>query len=77
MATVNLDETDVNLYSLLERVEAGEEVVIVRNGDTVAKLTPVRKRGRPQPDVFKGKFVLTDSFFDPLPEEELKLWEGE
>ena len=24
----------------------------------------------------KGKFVVPDSFFDPLPEEELALWEG-
>ncbi len=78
MATVNLDEAEVSLHNLLERVEAGEEVVIVRNGETVAKLVsvPKRKWGERQPDVLKGKFVLPDSFFDPLPEEELKLWEG-
>ncbi len=78
MATVNLDEAEVSLHNLLERVEAGEEVVIVRNGETVAKLVsvPKRKWGERQPDTLKGKFVLPDSFFDPLPEEELKLWEG-
>ena len=78
MATVNLDEAEVSLHNLLERVEAGEEVTIVRHGDTVAKLVsiPKRKWGKRQPDTLKGKIVIPDSFFDPLPEEELKLWEG-
>ena len=25
----------------------------------------------------KGKLVIDDSFFDPLPEAELRAWEGE
>ena len=37
MATMNLDEAEVSLHNLLERVEAGEEVTIVRHGETVAK----------------------------------------
>ena len=40
-------------------------------------LSRLLKRGRPQPGAFKGKVVLPDSFFDPLPEEELKAWEGD
>ena len=78
MATVNLDEMGVNLYSLLERVEAGEEVTIARNGKPVAKLTPVRERvrGKRQFGSMKGLIKFDDSFFDPLPEEELKAWEG-
>ena len=76
MATVNVHEAKTNLSRLLKQVEAGEEVIIARNGRPVARLTPVRQRVQPRPDVLKGKFVLPDSFFDPLPEEELKLWEG-
>ena len=78
MATVNLDEMGVNLYSLLERVEAGEEVTIARNGKPVAKLTPVRERvrGKRQFGSMKGLIKFDDSFFDPLPEEGLKAWEG-
>ena len=34
-------------------------------------------RGERRPDVLKGKVVIPDSFSDPLPEEELKSWEGE
>ena len=37
----------------------------------------VESRGERRPDVFKGRVVIPDSFLDPLPEEELKSWEGE
>ena len=77
MITVNVHEAKANLSRLLAQVESGEEVIIARNGKPVARLAPVQKRGKPQTDVFKGKFVLPDSFFDPLPEEELKAWEGD
>ena len=77
MITVNVREAKTNLSRLLAQVESGEEVIIVRNGKPVARLAPVQKRGKPHTDVFKGKFVLPDSFFDPLPEEELKAWEGD
>lgn len=78
MATVNLDEADVSVHNLLERVAAGEEVVIVRNGETVAKLVsvPRRKWGKRQFGSMKGLIKLDDSFFDPLPDEELAAWEG-
>ena len=34
-------------------------------------------RAERSPDALKGKVVIPDSFVDPLPEEELKSWEGE
>ena len=76
MVTVNVHEAKTNLSQLLKQVEAGEEVIIARNGKPVARLVPAQKRGRPQPDVFKGQIFITDSFFAPLPEEELQAWEG-
>ena len=76
MPTVNVHEAKTHLSRLLAQVEAGEEVTIARNGKPVARLVQARDQGRPQPDVFKGKVVVPDSFFDPLPEEELRLWEG-
>ena len=76
MATVNVHEAKTNLSRLLKQVEAGEEIVIARNGKAVARLVPVRQRGRRQPGAFKGLIKTGDSFFGPLPEEELKAWEG-
>lgn len=39
------------------------------------RLVSYRPRGRRQPDVLKGKITVPDSFFDPMPERELKAWE--
>ena len=76
MVTVNVHEAKTNLSRLLAQVEAGEDIVIARNGKPVARLVEYKPKGKRQPDVLKGKLVVPDSFFDPLPEEELKAWEG-
>lgn len=77
MTTFNVHEAKTHLSRLLARVEAGEEVVIARNGRPVARLVSSGGRGRPEPDVLRGKVVIPDGFFDPLPEDELKAWEGD
>ena len=76
MVTVNVHEAKTNLSRLLARVEAGEEVVIARNGKPVARLVALQRRGKRQFGSWKGRIALDDSFFDPLPEEELAAWEG-
>ena len=76
MVTVNVHEAKTNLSRLLAQVEAGEEVVIARNGTPVARLERVKPRVKRQPGRWKGKISIDDSFFDPLPEEELARWEG-
>ena len=76
VVTFNVHEAKTNLSRLLARVEAGEDVIIARNGKPVARLVGYRPKGKRQPGVLKGKIVIPDSFFDPLPEEELALWEG-
>ena len=80
MATVyNLDEAETNLAKLLDQVEAGEDVAITRGAGRFRIVseseTPAEKRRRGY-GALKGKIKLDDSFFDPLPEEELRLWEG-
>ena len=75
MAAVTIHLDTAALAKLLERVEAGEEVVLAWEGRSVARLVadgahkPERKPGR-----LKGKISLDESFFEPLPEEELKAW---
>lgn len=76
MLTVNVHQAKTQLSRLLARVEAGEEVVIARRGEPVVRLVSCKARGKRQPDALKGKFIVPDSFFDPLPEEELNAWEG-
>ncbi len=77
MATVNVHEAKTQLSRLLAQVEAGEEVVIARNGKPVARLVPCEQRGRRRFGSLRGRIKLDESFFDPLPEEELAAWEGD
>ncbi|MBL8669293.1 MAG: type II toxin-antitoxin system Phd/YefM family antitoxin [Alphaproteobacteria bacterium] len=77
MTTVTIHAAKTQLSKLLARVEAGEEVVIARGKTPIAKLVPLAPTARKrQPGSMKGLIKLDDSFFDPLPEEELKAWEG-
>ncbi len=76
MVTVNVHEAKTHLSRLLKQVEAGEEVTIARNGEPVARLVSSKKRGKRQFGSMKGLISIDDRFFEPLPEEELRLWEG-
>ena len=79
MVMVNVHEAKTHLSRLLAQVEAGEEVVIARNGKPVARLAPMRERGKRQFGAMKGKREweeLSDLVSQPLPPEELALWEG-
>ena len=76
MPVVNVHEAKTQLSRLLAQVEAGEEIVIARRGRPVARLVRFTSRGKRRSDAMKGKIKITDVFFEPLPEEELKRWEG-
>jgi len=78
MATVTIHQAKTNLSKLIARAEAGEEIVIARGNEPVVRLTPVASKKRhPTFGILKGQLSIPDSFFfDPLPEDELKLWEG-
>ena len=71
--TVNVQHAKTHLSQLLARVEAGEEVVIARRGKPVATLAATTPAPRPMGFV-EGS--VPDSFFDPLPQEELDRWNG-
>lgn len=71
---VNVHEAKTHLSRLLERVRAGEEFILAKAGKPCARLVPLEPREERQPGLVKGR--ITDAFFEPLPEEELKAWEG-
>ena len=72
MSVVNVHEAETQLSRLLAQVEAGEEVVIARRGQPVARLVRCNPAGNRRFGAMKGKIKITDAFFEPLPEEELK-----
>jgi prevent-host-death family protein len=73
---VNIHEAKTSLSRLVERAEAGEEIIIARAGRPAAKLvrlTPGRARRRP--GVLDGRFTIPDDFNRPLPEALLRAFE--
>ena len=83
MSYVDISEAQANLPILMSKVESGEEVVITREGNPVARLvgydTPPQHdklpKGVRRPGVLKGKvFIDYDLFEKPLPNDLLKAW---
>ncbi len=58
---VNVYDAKTHLSKLLERVEAGEEIVIARNGRPVARLVPAQRRREPRvPGGWEGRVWIAD-----------------
>lgn len=67
MSMVNIYEAKTQFSKLIERVAAGEEVVIAKAGRPVAKLVPWSETDAPRtPGGWEGKVVIHDDF-DELP----------
>ena len=76
---VKVHQAKSQLSKLIAAVEAGEEVVIARGDKPAVKLVLADATAKPK-RVFgslKGRIALTDAFFEPLPDDELALWNGE
>jgi len=75
MATVGVHEAKTRLSELLRRVAAGEEIVIMRGREPVARLVPANPRRPRRLGVDQGVFVVPDDFDAPLPDHLLKQFE--
>jgi prevent-host-death family protein len=77
MQVVNVDEVKRNLSRYLEQVVHGEEVVIARAGNPIAKLVPYQAPiAHRAPGYWKGK-VRIAADFDMLPPEIAAAFRGE
>ncbi|CAN5123635.1 type II toxin-antitoxin system prevent-host-death family antitoxin [soil metagenome] len=76
MSTVNIHEAKTHLSRLLRRVAAGEEIVIARAGDPIARLVPLRPSGRRELGRDRGAFTVPEDFDEPLPPEIIEAFEG-
>lgn len=78
MSVSTIHEAKTNLSRLIQKAERGEEVVIARGKTPVAKIVPIKKGKKKRiPGMFKGVFKVGPEFFEPLPKDELRLWNGE
>ncbi len=78
MPIITIHEAKTQLSKLIARAEAGEEIIIARGKEPAVRLAPVgTAKRRLSFGIWKGKYNIPDAFFfAPLPEVDLKLWEG-
>jgi prevent-host-death family protein len=78
VAQVNIHEAKTHFSKLVERVEAGEEIVIARSGRPVAKLVPVKTNSPPRKlGRLEGKIWLAPDWdSDEVNEEIARLFYG-
>ena len=75
MKQVTIHSAKTNLSKLIEAAMAGEDVIIARGDEPMVRLVPIKKGG------FRIGIITADlgegpDWFDPMDEDELKLWEG-
>jgi prevent-host-death family protein len=71
VARVGMHEAKTQLSKLVERAEAGEDVVIQRNGKPVARLVPIVEEPRSLATIrgsWRGRIRISDDF-DELPDD--------
>lgn len=67
MKKANLHEAKTNLSQLVELATQGEEVIICKAGNPVARLVPINKpKAKRLPGGWAGKVVMREDF-DELP----------
>jgi len=68
MQSVNIHEAKTHLSRLVDRVTAGEVIVIAKSGKPVAKLVPYLTDESPRvPGSLRGMIEVRDDFDAPLP----------
>ena len=68
--SVNVHDAKTHFSRLVARAEAGEEIVIARNGEPVARLGPLPPTGPRRPGTARGEVQMSDDFDNPDPELE-------
>lgn len=75
MIIIDIEAAGARLSELIEEAGAGEEIVISRDGEPVAKLIPI---ARPTPKleiaVPRETPAVSGELFTPLPDDELRAW---
>lgn len=77
MKIVNIHEAKTHLSRLLQRAADGEEIIIAKAGQPLAKLVPYTPVGEPrQPGSWRGRVRIAEDF-DHLPDDIAAAFRGE
>jgi prevent-host-death family protein len=66
MSMHNVQAAKAQLARLIARARAGEDVVITRRGEPVARLVAVEPKSLRQPGLLRGQIKIADDFDAPL-----------
>jgi antitoxin (DNA-binding transcriptional repressor) of toxin-antitoxin stability system len=75
---VNIHDAKTHLSRYLAELTPGETLVLCKRNQPVAELRSLRKKAlrKPRLGAAAGKFTVSDSFFDPLPNEIINAFKG-
>jgi prevent-host-death family protein len=76
MKSVTVHTAKTTLSQLIAAAESGEEVIISRGQEAVVRLVPIHGAPKRQFGALAGKVSVDDAFFEPLPDDEIRTWEG-
>ena len=73
----NVHYAKTHLSRLLQRVEAGEEIVLARAGKPIARIVPIdQPRAERTAGRWRGQIRVADDFDSPLDDDQLAAWES-
>jgi prevent-host-death family protein len=76
MESYNIHRAKTQFSKLIERVERGEDILIARDGMTVARLVAEAKPSR-KPGRLAGKIKIRKGFDEPLPKDVIAAFNGD
>lgn len=75
MTIVTIDNAKTNLSKLITRAEAGEEILLARDSQPVARIVPLRSWSAKRIfGALRGIVSVGPEFFEPLPAAEVAGW---
>ncbi len=74
---VNIYEAKTHLSELVDRAAAGEEIVIAKAGEAMARLVPLRAVHERVPGRWGTDVIVAKDFDAPLPSNLISAFEGE
>ncbi|MGH7727784.1 MAG: type II toxin-antitoxin system Phd/YefM family antitoxin [Vulcanimicrobiaceae bacterium] len=77
---MNIAQAKAQLSGLVARASRGEEIILARRGQPLARLVPLSGVVPAAPHrgfgIGRGDFVVSDDFDEPLPSDVLDAFEG-
>lgn len=73
VASYTVHQAKTNLSRLIREAQKGQDVVITRGKEPVAKIVPIDNAPKKRvPDMLKGQIWSAPDAFDPLTDEEMR-----